>query len=534
MDGLDLTDILEMDFTPAERAVYELRPGDLVIAEASGSATHVGRAAVWRGELRLCCYQNTVIRFRPYAVLADYALIAFQHLASTGELARVARGIGILHLGAARFAKVRIALPPLAEQRRIVDAEEHRRGELREVEASLRSALNGIALQDREILAAAVAGELVEPEAAQSPALGSRATDATGTRAHEGEGDEDVSQTSLFDEQAGLNEAGSDTSMRSHPPGWNWVRVDQAGEVMIGRQREPSRHSGPNMRPYLRVANVQEDRIDTNDILQMHFTPDEAEAYALRYGDILLNEGQSPELVGRPAMFRDELPGACFQKTLLRFRPGPNVDPEYALLVFRHYLHAGDFRKLARWSTNIAHLTLQRFRSMPFPVPPLAQQRRIVTEGRRRLAESSSQRAAVEAALGRLPAMISELLSTAVSGRLVDQGLDDEPAAALLIRLGPPPTDTVPARQHELPAAQESATDVAGGTHANSLAAFLQAAGRSMSALELFKAAGYDRNDIGDIERFFVSLRTEINISIRTAGGVEGNPILEIIADAPQ
>jgi type I restriction enzyme S subunit len=74
------------------------------------------------------------------------------------------------------------------------------------------------------------------------------------------------------------------------------------------------------MRPYLRVANVFENRIDISDVLEMNFTPEEFEVYALEYGDILLNEGQSLELVGRPAMFKNEIEGACFQNTLVRFR----------------------------------------------------------------------------------------------------------------------------------------------------------------------------------------------------------------------
>jgi len=53
------------------------------------------------------------------------------------------------------------------------------------------------------------------------------------------------------------------------------------------------------MRPYLRVANVFEDRIDTSDILKMNFEPEEVATYALKFGDILLNEGQSPELFSR-------------------------------------------------------------------------------------------------------------------------------------------------------------------------------------------------------------------------------------------
>ena len=56
------------------------------------------------------------------------------------------------------------------------------------------------------------------------------------------------------------------------------------------------------MRPYLRVANVFEDRIDTSDVMQMHFSDEEFERYRLAPGDILLNEGQSPEFLdARPS-----------------------------------------------------------------------------------------------------------------------------------------------------------------------------------------------------------------------------------------
>ena len=76
------------------------------------------------------------------------------------------------------------------------------------------------------------------------------------------------------------------------PSGWVRCRVDETGRVHLGRQRSPDRHSGPNMRPYLRVANVFEDRIDTTDVMSMDFSPEEFERYRLHPGDVLLNEGR--------------------------------------------------------------------------------------------------------------------------------------------------------------------------------------------------------------------------------------------------
>lgn len=220
-----------------------------------------------------------------------------------------------------------------------------------------------------------------------------------------------------------------DTTLPPLPLGWAWAKVDEVGEVKLGRQRSPEHHTGTHMRPYLRVANVYEDRIDLSSVLEMNFTPQEFETYQLRAGDILLNEGQSLELVGRPALYRDELPGACFQNTLVRFRTGPALEPRFALAVFRYYLHSKRFQKLARWTVNIAHLGASRFAEVEFPLPPLAEQRRVVE----RLDELFSDLDAGVAALVRARANLKKyraaVLKAAVTGELTEEWRADHPPA---------------------------------------------------------------------------------------------------------
>jgi type I restriction enzyme S subunit len=166
--------------------------------------------------------------------------------------------------------------------------------------------------------------------------------------------------------------------MMQLPRGWWWSTVEQVGRVQLGRQRAPKFHTGSNMKPYLRVANVFEDRIDVRDLKYMHFDPDEYDRYRLVPGDLLLNEGQTPELLGRPAIYRGVPDDVAFTNSLIRFQAGPEVDPRWALLVFRHHMHSGRFTRESRITTNIAHLSAARFRTVEFPVPPLDEQRRIV------------------------------------------------------------------------------------------------------------------------------------------------------------
>ncbi len=142
----------------------------------------------------------------------------------------------------------------------------------------------------------------------------------------------------------------------------------------------------------------------------MNFTPKEQEVYRLAAGDVLLNDGQSPALVGRPAMYRGEPANVCYQNHLIRFRASPETNPEFALLVFRFYLRAGVFRSIARWSTNIATLGLKRFSELPFPLPPRSIQDELVRLAQDKLKQLREQRATVEASRGGVDDMRREIL----------------------------------------------------------------------------------------------------------------------------
>ncbi|MDE8588952.1 restriction endonuclease subunit S [Arthrobacter sp. NQ4] len=153
--------------------------------------------------------------------------------------------------------------------------------------------------------------------------------------------------------------------------------VGSTGLVQLGRQRAPKYQSGNHTRPYMRVANVKLNELDLSDVLQMDFDEKDFKAYQLNYGDILLNEGQSTELVGRPAMWRDEIEDCCFQNTLVRYVADPGlIVPEFALATFLYYFHRGEFAKISSKTSSIAHLGAARFARMPMPTPPLELQQK--------------------------------------------------------------------------------------------------------------------------------------------------------------
>lgn len=168
--------------------------------------------------------------------------------------------------------------------------------------------------------------------------------------------------------------------MSDVPKGWEWARLDEVAEVRLGRQRSPKNHTGSQLRPYLRAANVGWQGLRLDDVKMMNFTDKEAEIYRLKYGDIVVAEASgSPGEVGKPALWHDEIEGCCLQNTLIRVRSSGAVEPSYLLHFIRAEALRGAFAEKSR-GVGIYHLGSARLAEWAIPVPPLSEQHRIVAD----------------------------------------------------------------------------------------------------------------------------------------------------------
>jgi type I restriction enzyme S subunit len=211
--------------------------------------------------------------------------------------------------------------------------------------------------------------------------------------------------------------------MNDLPESWEVSTVGEIATVQLGRQRSPKNHTGPHMRPYLRSANVTWRGIDTTDVKEMNFDPDEAATFELREGDILLNEASgSPGEVGKPAIWRNEIPGTCFQNTLLRVRSA-QLDEGYLYWYFYNAAFTGRFGEAGR-GVNIRHLGKQGLVTFPIPVPPLSEQRRIVAAIEEHFSRLDAADRIASGVVRRL-----DVLATAASAVLLDSGADWVPLA---------------------------------------------------------------------------------------------------------
>jgi type I restriction enzyme S subunit len=197
------------------------------------------------------------------------------------------------------------------------------------------------------------------------------------------------------------------------PGDWVPAPVGRMGEVITGKALAVN--APGQLRPYLRTKNVFDGRIDIDDVLWMPMTDEQFTQFSLKYGDVLLNEGQSLELVGRCAVYRDEYPGPCaIQNQLLRFRRRAGVSGDFASHLFRFCQQSGVFARVALQTTSIAHLGGKRFENLALAWPP--------TEGEQSaIAAALSDVDALLGGLDRLIAKKRDLKQAAVQQLLTGQ-----------------------------------------------------------------------------------------------------------------
>ena len=171
-DGLDISDVLEMEFNPKEFVNYQLHYGDIVLSEASGSPTQIGKPAIWKNQIADCCFQNTVIRPRPNKIaVSEFLYFLFRSFYENGNFAEIAGGVGINHLSAGKFSNMEIPLPPtLPEQHRIVSEIETRLSVCDKLEESITQSLVKAEALRQSILKKALEGKLVSQNPDDEPA----------------------------------------------------------------------------------------------------------------------------------------------------------------------------------------------------------------------------------------------------------------------------------------------------------------------------------------------------------------------------
>lgn len=266
-----------------------------------------------------------------------------------------------------------IPLPPLAEQKRIVEnlnemlKEATRVAEGTERLAQLRKKARA------KILDLAIRGKLVKQEKSDEPATELLKRIAA-------EKAKLVAEKKIKKEKP-LPPIAEEEMPFDLPKGWAWARI---GDISSGFMYGTSEKSQPaGAVPVLRMGNLQDGEIDFGDLVYTS-NKEDIKTYALTPGDLLFNRTNSDEKVGKVSIFRDDRP-CIYAGYLVRFRP-LLCDSEYINYVMNSHYQWTFCQSVKSDAVNQSNISASKFVKFPVPIPPLAEQHRIVAKVKEMLA----------------------------------------------------------------------------------------------------------------------------------------------------
>jgi len=220
------------------------------------------------------------------------------------------------------------------------------------------------------------------------------------------------------------------------PEGWVWAGFDSLLREPLrnGRSAKASQ-SDDGIRTLTLTAVTLGDFSLENTKLTVA-DPSKVKDLWIQPGDLFIERSNTPELVGTARLYRGKPNFAIFPDLLIRARMVDKVSARYIEAVLQSEPTRSYFKRSAQGiSGTMPKISQSTVRNLSVPLPPLAEQRRIVAEVERRQSVVGALEASVEAALARAGRLRQAVLKQAFEGRLVPQDPDDEPASVLLERI---------------------------------------------------------------------------------------------------
>lgn len=201
------------------------------------------------------------------------------------------------------------------------------------------------------------------------------------------------------------------------PESWKWVRVGMIFQHNTGKALNAKNREGVELE-YITTSNLYWDRFDLENLKKMYFKDTEYEKNSVSKGDLLVCEGGD---VGRAAIWDNEY-SIMIQNHIHRLRPYHKLITRFFYYLFYFYKNIG---LIGGKGIGIKGLSTKALSSIVFPLPPLAEQERIVEKIEDLMPlvgeyEKNWQR--LEDLNKKFPEDLKKsLLQEAIKGRLVEQ-----------------------------------------------------------------------------------------------------------------
>lgn len=201
------------------------------------------------------------------------------------------------------------------------------------------------------------------------------------------------------------------------PAHWQVVRLRHVAKVQSGIALGRKTDEPTTQIPYLRVANVQDGRLDLAEVKTIAVTQSEARRFRLQAGDVLMNEGGDNDKLGRGAIWHGEIEPCIHQNHVFAVRPH-GVEPEWLTAVTGCDYAKRFFETRAKQTTNLASISSSNLREVPIVMPPVHERREILRHLQQQVAALNLMRDKAEHAISLLREHRAALITAVVTGNL--------------------------------------------------------------------------------------------------------------------
>jgi type I restriction enzyme, S subunit len=382
-DRVNVEGLPVMDFTAADRARYCLRPGDLLVCEGG----EVGRTAIWVGELPDCYYQKAVHRLRPLSA-ADIPRFFYYVMYASAQSGRfIADGNPntIDHLTAVKLKRHRFAFPSQREQAAIADFLDRETAKIDSLVAKKEQLIELLKEKRTTLITWAV--------------------------------------TKGLDPTVPMKDSGVEW-LGEIPAHWAVKKLKAVsslqGGVTLGKQYGSV---DLEVRPYLRVANVQDGFLDLEDMAQTELPWSDISRYELQPGDVVVTEGGDFDKLGRGYVWEGQIPGCLHQNHIFAVRARRAVlNPQFLSAIMASCYGRAYFTATSKQSTNLASTNSTRLRNLPVPLPDPNEQAEILWFATKESDKLDNLLRQITAGIERLKEFRTALISAAITGKIDVRG----------------------------------------------------------------------------------------------------------------
>ncbi|NOJ96594.1 hypothetical protein HMI51_27115 [Corallococcus coralloides] len=442
---LSLDEVKTIAATEAEIKELCLRDGDILFNEG-GDRDKLGRGWVWSGELPECIHQNHVFRarLRTPEIVPKLVSMYANWFGQAYFLGQGKQTTNLASINLKTLSKFPFPLPPVNEQRRIVAKLEALLARSRRAKRALDAVPTLLERFRQSVLAAAFHGDLTQDWREANPNVepASKLLERIRSERRRCWEEAELERMRAKGKVPGddrwkerYEAAAPVTETTAHlPDGWAWATVDELAEETVYGTSAKTNDNSTGV-PVLRMGNLQNGKLQLADLKYLPKDHGEFPELLLKPGDMLFNRTNSPELVGKTAVYCGEPRFASFASYLLRVRV-----IHHSPLLLSHFINSPAGRD---WVASVvsqqvgqANVNGTKLRALVIPVPPLDEQHAIVARIDEALSRTERVMEVAREQARRLQSLEQALLSKAFRGELVPQDPSDEPASDLLMRIG--------------------------------------------------------------------------------------------------